>query len=511
MASLTVVAGLLATSVWASPTGPSTILTVLIDDLGFYDTAVHNPNIVSVTPNLHSLVGDGLRLDRFYVYKYCSPTRRSFLSGRFPIHITGTQSDICDNCLPLNFTLLSQKLASAGWINHFIGKGHLGYLTMDHLPINRGFASHVGYLHGSEDYSYGNHSQEYFKKDFWDGLAPGVQDIDEIYYSTNYYTTTAVNIIKEHPADKNLWVHLPYQAVHSPYTDSPSWEQVPESAPIWDHTFGDMLYVVDDGIGNVTAELKASGRWANTLAIFSSDNGGIGPGNNYPLRGHKMTPWEGGTRVMAFIAGGFLPEHLRGTVNTNVIHIADWYPTLLNLVGVDPTDTIHYNGVVAPIDGMDVWPAIVGTTNVTHEWLPVTEVSLLWNGRYKLLREAYSTNWYTPNCTHLTDNRTEFPCVDGSKPSSTTCLVCSNSTPCLFDVVADPGEYRNLAAIETDIVQQMTTQLETYSAYVTCQMTPEELEPYNCSSPSGQAWGPAAGYTWQFAGPCCFRKSVMGA
>jgi hypothetical protein len=29
-------------------------------------------------------------------------------------------------------------------------QGHLGYETMDHLPINRGFASHVGYLEGSQ-------------------------------------------------------------------------------------------------------------------------------------------------------------------------------------------------------------------------------------------------------------------------------------------------------------------------------------------------------------------------
>ena len=25
-----------------------------------------------------------------------------------------------------------------------VGKGHLGYITTDHLPVNRGFDTHVG-------------------------------------------------------------------------------------------------------------------------------------------------------------------------------------------------------------------------------------------------------------------------------------------------------------------------------------------------------------------------------
>jgi arylsulfatase A-like enzyme len=53
-------------------------------------------------------------------------------------------------------TLLSAKLKQQGYETHFVGKGHLGYQTTDHLPINRGFDSHVGYLNAAEDYHYGN-------------------------------------------------------------------------------------------------------------------------------------------------------------------------------------------------------------------------------------------------------------------------------------------------------------------------------------------------------------------
>ena len=47
--------------------------------------------------------------------------------------------------------------------------------------------------------------------------------------------------------------------------------------------------------------------------------------NNYPFRGAKGSDFEGGTRVVAFISGGFLPESARtmGPVN-GMMHVADW-------------------------------------------------------------------------------------------------------------------------------------------------------------------------------------------
>ena len=44
--------------------------------------------------------------------------------------------------------------------------------------------------------------------------------------------------------------------------------------------FAGMLKTVDDGFRNVTEALVAKGRWDSTLMVVSSDNGGIGPGNN---------------------------------------------------------------------------------------------------------------------------------------------------------------------------------------------------------------------------------------
>jgi arylsulfatase A-like enzyme len=107
----------------AATTSPKMVVTILIDDLGSFDTAVNNPDIVPITPNLAQLSHDaGLRLTRFYTFMYCSPTRRGFLAGRFPVHMSGIQAAPCDNTLQL--TILPQKLKNATipWRTHFVGK-----------------------------------------------------------------------------------------------------------------------------------------------------------------------------------------------------------------------------------------------------------------------------------------------------------------------------------------------------------------------------------------------------
>ena len=93
-----------------------------------------------------------------------------------------------------------------------------------------------------------------------------------------------------------------------------------------------MVHGVDRNVGLVVKTLEESNLLQNTIVAFSSDNGGApwSGGFNYPFRGAKMTPLEGGSRVPAFIYG---PEFLKtksGSVHNGLFHIADWYPTLVS-------------------------------------------------------------------------------------------------------------------------------------------------------------------------------------
>ena len=56
------------------------------NNVGFHAKSQPNSNEVS-TPHIDSLAATGIILDRFYAYRFCSPSRSSFLTGRNCIHV----------------------------------------------------------------------------------------------------------------------------------------------------------------------------------------------------------------------------------------------------------------------------------------------------------------------------------------------------------------------------------------------------------------------------------------
>ena len=64
---------------------------------------------------------------------------------------------------------------------------------------------------------------------------------------------------------------------------------------------------------------------------FLIDNGAPGSGSNFPLRGYKLSNFEGGTRVAAFVSGGLLPVAVRGKVADGLAGIYDWSATFFAL------------------------------------------------------------------------------------------------------------------------------------------------------------------------------------
>ena len=75
------------------------ILFLLVDDWGWANVGYHHEVATKEvqSPNFDSLVKNGLELDQTYVFRYCSPSRSSLMTGRLPIHINEGNTDYLYN------------------------------------------------------------------------------------------------------------------------------------------------------------------------------------------------------------------------------------------------------------------------------------------------------------------------------------------------------------------------------------------------------------------------------
>ena len=389
----------------------------------------------------------GVILNRSYVQPLCSPTRSTFMSGRFPIH-TGLQHSVVrpnqPYGLPLNITTIADHLKTAGYATHIVGKWHLGFCNLSYTPLHRGFDSHFGYYVGAEDYY--THRRD-------DGLdfrrnTAVVSNMTGV-YSTYAFSAEAERIVSEHDSSQPLYLYLPFQAVHEPL-EAPQ-RFVDMYAHVKDkkrRVFSAMVTAMDEAIGNVTNALKNRSMWNDTLMVFTTDNGGpvtVGA-NNYPLRGSKHTVWEGGTRGSAFIHGTMLQK--TGYVNNGMIHSVDWYPTLLAAADIK-TD-------VGNIDGMNVWSTVsTGAPSPRQTFvynidtnIPVAAIRF---EKWKLITGEPGTpsGWIPPA------NASYGVGVSAAKGTY------------LFDLDADPTEHFNLAESNPEALAMMKSRLaEIMKTYV---------------------------------------------
>jgi hypothetical protein len=202
------------------------IFIILADDYGWHNIGWRNPEIES--PNLDGLAAEGIKLDRHYVFKYCSPTRSSLLSGRLPLHVNQNNeaNDIESRSgIDLRMTLLPAKMKQAGYATAMSGKGHLGARTPSNLMINRGFDRHFGFLKGGEDHLTQCLSDRGFPSgrgpDLWRDHGPAIGENGT--FSTLLYGREAVKIVEEHALPQPLFVYLPFQVTHSPYELPPGY------------------------------------------------------------------------------------------------------------------------------------------------------------------------------------------------------------------------------------------------------------------------------------------------
>ncbi|XP_038133704.1 arylsulfatase J [Cyprinodon tularosa] len=337
------------------PASKPHIVFILVDDQGFRDVGYHGSEIK--TPNLDRLAAQGVKLENYYVQPLCSPSRSQLMTGRYQIH-TGLQHSIIratqPNCLPVEDVTLPQKLREAGYSTHMVGKWHLGFYKRSCLPTQRGFDTFFGSLLGSGDY-YSHYKCEgagMCGYDLYEGEEAAWEQ-DRGLYSTVMFTRKAINLLANHnPHSQPLFLYLAYQAVHSPLQVPARYVERYKGIPNpHRRKYAAMVSCLDEAIHNLTQALKHYGYYDNTVIVYSTDNGGqpLAGGSNWPLRGSKATYWEGGIRGVGFVHSPLLVK--KGSKCRGLIHITDWFPTLVTLGGGTLDEDLN-------LDGYDVWEAI---------------------------------------------------------------------------------------------------------------------------------------------------------
>ena len=439
VALLTVIS--LSGAVSVPPPVKPNIVFVLVDDWGFSEVGFRNPGIKS--PNFDELAKTGLVLNRHYVYKYCSPSRASLFTGRWPHH--AHQWNLPYNAVlgtNINMTMLPAKLKQAGYSTHMVGKWHQGFYDPSFLPVNRGFDTSSGFLLGNEDHIT---QESTCAVDYWKNKAPDTRNGT---YDSYIYRDDLTDIVNKHDTSKPFFLYLPLHNVHAPFEAPQEWIDLYPKGSTCDfrRTFQAMVSVADNLTGTVVQLLKEREMWDNTLMVVSADNGGERcAGSNYPLKGCKYTFFEGGVRSLAFANGGVLPDSMRGKTSEGFIHIADWYPTFCKMAGVDPSDS---GPGKLPVDGLDIWRIISGENATTeHE-----EIVLGYNfssrgaiimGEYKLIVGKQGGS-----CDTLMHPPLDYPCTKG--PEGKDC-----DPYCLYNIISDPEEKQDLTKTKPDILKMM--------------------------------------------------------
>ncbi len=337
---------------------PPNILVIMADDAGYFDFGFQdNRAFEQITPNFDRLAERGTRFTHAYVTAtVCGPSRAGFISGmyqqrvgfqeNFPPHWTNPPHQAWRTDAWRSFGLdtsvrtMADYLGDRGYRTGIIGKWHLGYAERFH-PNQRGFDYFWGFRSGSRSYfstpRYNETErvpQRYASIEENGTLVPE----SEITYLTEDLTARALEFITA-AAEENqrYFLFLSHLAPHTPmHATEPDLETARELFP--DEEERRQIYIamminLDRGVGALLDRIDELGQTENTLIVFLSDNGGPlnNASDNTPLRGHKFSPFEAGSRVPMLISWpGVLPEK---NVFDPVVSSLDLLPTFLDVSG----------------------------------------------------------------------------------------------------------------------------------------------------------------------------------
>jgi arylsulfatase A len=432
---------LLVCTAFAAAADTPNVVVIFADDLGYTDLGCYGAKGWA-TPHLDSLAKDGVRFSDFRVSQpVCSASRASLLTGCYAnrLGIHGALGPNATHGIADAETTLGELFKSKGYATAAVGKWHLGHLPR-FLPTRHGFDSYLGLPYSNDMWPAHPTNKTFPKLPLIDGDKTIDDDVtaDDQAKLTTRYTERAVKFIADHKA-KPFFLYLAHSMPHVPLFVSEKHKGKSEQG-----LYGDVIQEIDWSVGQVLAELKRQDLEKNTLVLFTSDNGPwLGYGNHAGTRGNlregKGTVFEGGVRVPCVARWpGQIPA---GTVQSEPLMTIDLFPTFARLIGAELPKL--------PIDGKEAWPLFASEKGAKcpHEayfhYYGTNQLQAVRSGKWKLILPH--------TATQVLEDRT--PGADG-KPGGYKQLKIE--TAMLFDLTADVGETKDVAADHAEVVKKLT-------------------------------------------------------
>jgi len=413
------------------PKRPNIIL-VMPDDIGYGDfSCLGNPIIR--TPNIDAFRKQSVRFTDFHVSPTCAPTRAALLTGRHEFKSGVTHTIFERERLSLKATTLAQALKSVGYATGIFGKWHLGD-EQPYQPERRGFDETFVHGAGGIGQSYPGSCGDAPGNTYFNPAIRhnGVFEKTEGYCTDVFFTQALKWIDARRRTGEPFFTMISPNAAHTPlqcpevYAKRHAGEVDEKVAK-----FYGMIENIDENFGRLTAALE---RWRldhDTLVIFMTDNGGtIGvPIFNAGMRGAKVTPYEGGTRVPAFWRW---PAEIEGGRDAPALtaHV-DVFPTLAEIAGATLSPEVRQQ-----VEGRSLAPFL---KDQKVDWPNRTFVAHV--GRWE--RGKFEAAKYVN--VSIRDER--FALVNYTD---------------LYDLHADPGQKTDVSAAHPDVVARLRKDYEAW-------------------------------------------------
>jgi arylsulfatase A-like enzyme len=466
---------------------PPNVVLIYADDLGYGDVGCNGAK-AGLTPNVDRLASEGLRFtDAHATSATCTPSRYGLLTGEYPWRRPGTGVLPGDAKLIVEpgRTTLARVFKDAGYRTMAVGKWHLGLgagdldwngriapgplelgfdgcfimaatgdrvpcvYVKDHEVVNRDPADPIVVRYDApipgEPTGRANPDRLRLHPSHGHDMAivDGVSRIGHMKGGAKArwkdeamaeaFTDQAVGFIRRGNKDRPFFLYLATHDVHVPRLPAQRFLGRSGMGPR-----GDAIVEFDWTVGEVLRALDESGLAATTMVVLTSDNGPVvddgyrdqaveklgGHRPAGPFRGGKYSQFEGGTRVPFLVRW---PGRIRPGTSPALVSQVDLVASFAAMVG-------RAGPIPTAVDSRDHLRALLGEDAKGRETLIEQAGGLtVRRGRWKYI-----------------------PPSSGPKVMPNTATETGNDpAPQLYDLQADPGETRNLAADHPDIADRL--------------------------------------------------------